>query len=67
MYHAYLSDNWQHDQSFVKIVIESMLEGQNMDGKFIIIESDNCTAQYKSVKHFFHLQTIRNMLHKRSL
>ena len=40
-----------------------MLEGQNMDGKFIIIHH-NCTAQYKSVKHFYHLQTISNVLHK---
>lgn len=24
----------------------------------IIIESDNCSAQYKSTQHFFHLQSL---------
>ena len=36
-----------------------------MDGKLIVIASDNCTSQYKSAKHFYNLQTISNVLNKR--
>ena len=48
-YHPYISEDRQHDQSFVKIVIEEMLN--TVDKKLpgiCVIESDNCSAQYKS-------------------
>ena len=57
IYHAYISDNLKHDQTFVKVVIDNMLDTTDTtDNKVIVIESDNCSAQYKSAKHFYDLQ-----------
>ena len=30
----------------------------------IVIESDNCSNQYKSAQHFFHLQELANIFKK---
>ena len=51
IYHVYLSENPKRDQTFVKIVLHDMLNNVNLTNKKIIIESDNCSSQYKSVKH----------------
>ena len=34
------------------------------EGDVLVIESDNCTSQYKSAAHFESLQTIANFLIK---
>ena len=47
-YHAYFSDDRKHDQAFVKLAMEEMLNEAEIDSdKYIIIESDNCSLQYK--------------------
>ena len=60
-YHPYISEDRQHDQSFVKIVIEEMLNtvDKNLPG-ICAIESDNCSAQYKSAQHVYDIQQISN-------
>ena len=52
-YHAYLSDDVYQDQVFVNIVLDKMLEESKLEeGETLVIESDNCTSQYKSAEHF---------------
>ena len=51
IYHVYLSENAERDQTFVKIVLHDMLNNVNLTNKKIIIESGNCSSQYESVKH----------------
>lgn len=64
-YHPYVSDTLKHDQVFVKFAIMDMLENTNLANiSTIIIESDNCKAQYKSAHHYDDLQEITNMLNK---
>ena len=64
-YHPYVSDTLKHDQVFVKFAIMDMLENTNIANiSTIIIESDNCKAQYKSAHHYDDLQEITNMLNK---
>ena len=61
-YHPYFSDDLQHDQSFVATVIENMLDGIDVVGKTLVIISDNCCAQYKSVQNFTDHQNLANKL-----
>ena len=51
IYHVHLSKNHWHDRTFVKIVLH-MLNNVNLTNKTIIIGSNNCSSQYKSLKHF---------------
>ena len=46
----------RHDQTFVKLVCEKMLESVCLMPEMCIIESDNCNAQYKSAQHFEAIQ-----------
>ena len=56
-YHPYLSNDHKHDQVFVHLAIEEMLKETKINPDMhIIIESDNCSQQYKSAPHFYHLQ-----------
>lgn len=58
-YHPYLSNDKKHDQKFVKVAIEKMLDGCNFNsGTYCVIESDNCSSQYKSAQHFTDMQEI---------
>ena len=60
-YHPYLSNNKKHDQTFVSITIKEILNEARFEaGSYCIIESDNCTSQYKSAAHFYDLQEIAN-------
>ena len=62
-YHSYISDDHTHDQQFVYVALKKMLEGKNVDaGAYVVIESDNCSSQYKSAEHFFTVQQISNQL-----
>ena len=55
-YHAYFSDDKRHDQPFVKLAMEEILnEAETDPNKYIIIERDNCSSQYKSDLHFYNL------------
>jgi len=64
-YHAYLSDDRKHDQAFVKVVIEEMLEETNIENQeYIIIESDNCSSQYKSAAHFQDMKELSQKYNK---
>ena len=48
-YHTYFSDSLKHDQVFAKKVLEEMLSDIEIRQETtIVIESDNCTSQYKS-------------------
>ena len=56
-YHPYLSNNCKHDQVFVHLAIEEVIKETEINPDMhIIIESDNCSQQYKSAPHFYHLQ-----------
>lgn len=58
-YHPCFSDNKVHDQAFVKVVLEKMLDNAELQpDSCIVIESDNCCSQYKSSQHFFDIQKI---------
>ena len=60
-YHPYISDTRDHDQPFVKLVTKEMLSTTDTDdANVILVESDNCSGQYKSAEHFHDLQMISN-------
>ena len=55
-YHQYLSNEKTHDQSLVKCVIDETIKDVIEPGTTLIIESDNCSSQYKSVENFHNLE-----------
>ena len=58
-YHAYISDDLTHDQAFVKIAIREILDEIKVSpGDTVIVNSDNCTSQYKSAHNFHDLETL---------
>lgn len=60
-YHPYLSSDRKHDQHFVHCVLEEMLHNTEQhisSNSVIMIESDNCSCQYKSSAHFDSLQRL---------
>ena len=60
-YHSYISNDKKHDQSVVKVVIEEMPKETAVQiGSNIIIESDNCSSQYKSCEHFYDMELLAN-------
>ena len=63
-YHPYLSDDRSHNQKFVKVVMGEMLNEipSIKEGSCCVIESDNCTCQYKSAEHFSDIQDLCNEL-----
>ena len=63
-YHVHMSNDLDHDQAIVDLVLEKILEqvGEDLDGKVIVICSDNCCSQYKSAENFYNLQIIANKL-----
>eukprot|EP00794_Sanderia_malayensis_P020851 gene20851-22896_t len=62
-YHPYLSDDTTQDQVFVNVAIREILkevdEEMFRDGT-VLIQSNNCSSQYKSAEHFAHLQQLSN-------
>lgn len=66
-YHPYFSDSKTHDQVFVNAVLKEMLNTvvQIDANDTIIIESDNCAAQYKSSEHFWDCQNLANQYNKK--
>ena len=57
-YHCYLSDDLIQGHAFVNLVLDEMLEDINHDQSFIVINSNNCAAQYKCAAHFDKLQKL---------
>ena len=58
-YHPYISDDLTHDQAFVNIAIRDIIDEIKISsGDTIIINSDNCTSQYKSAHNFHDLETL---------
>ena len=67
-YHPYISNDRKHDQQFVHVVLEKMLDGINVEAvSYVVIESDNCSSQYMSAKHFFSIQQLSNQLDSKVL
>ena len=49
------------DQVFVKYVLGDILSEMNIScATTILLHSNNCKSQYKSAKHFHHLQMLAN-------
>ena len=64
-YHPYFLDDRLHDSTFTDIAIKEMLASTYVqESDAIIIESDNCTTQYKSASHFFKLQQLSDVFCK---
>ena len=64
-YHPYLSDSKIHDQVLADLAIKEMLsEADISDFDVIIIESDNCSGQYKSAQHLHDMQNLANLHNK---
>ena len=65
MYHPNVSDSRVHDQVFVHQALQEMIDQTDIpEGTRLVIESDNCTGQYKSTQHFYHLQRLSSELNK---
>lgn len=54
-YYPYLSDDKKHDQHFVELALHEMISELPTIPETIVIESDNCSQQYKSASHFYSL------------
>ena len=61
-YHTCISDDMIQDHVFVGLVLDEMLEDVCIDGKKILLHSDNCSAQYKCAAHFSKLQDMADSL-----
>ena len=57
-YHPYFSDDKFQDYVFVSLSMDEILSETDVGGKYILIESDNCTSQYKCAAHFAKLQQL---------
>ena len=63
VYHPYVSNDRVHDQAFVKLVLKEIFSTLDIsEGVPVVIDSDNCTKQYKSAQHFDDLQSFANEL-----
>ena len=61
VYHPHISDTRVHDQVFVHQVLQEMIDHTDApDGVPLVIESCNCTGQYKSTHHFYQIQSLAN-------
>ena len=58
-YNGYISNDQNHDQNFLPLALQEILKETALDGPDVmIIESDNCSSQYKSAAHFLGVQEI---------
>ena len=58
-YHPYISDCKIHDQVFSKNAILEILAEEDVTGcDYIVIDSDNCSSQYKSGLHFLNSSNV---------
>ena len=64
-YYPYISNSKKHDQVLTKNAIEEILVVEILNSAdVIIINGENCSVQYKSGHHFYHLQEIANVYDK---
>ena len=59
-YHPYLSDDLIQDNVYVNIVLDEMM-CDVQGNKPLLIESDNCSSQYKCTAHFVKCQEIADL------
>ena len=60
-YHPYVSNDLRNDQQFVQPAITEMLREVGIQAdEYIVIESNNCSSQYKSSVHFHGMQLLAN-------
>ena len=73
--HAHFSDDHKHDQVFVKYVLDDILTEMDLSrattiSRFIVVTvniKSHYKNQYKSAKHFRHLQMLTNEKEKEVL
>ena len=59
-YYIHISEDRTHDNVFVDEVILQMIEDAPATINIILINSDNCSNQYKCIQHFAKLQALAN-------
>lgn len=60
-----VSDDLKHDQKFGKLAIDGILKLVTIkEDSVVMIESDNCSSQYKSAEHFYDQQMLADELKK---
>ena len=67
-YIANFSDDRKHDQLFADNVVKNKIRNADLTStSTVLIQSDNCSSQYKSAHHFSHLQKLANSQQKEVL
>ena len=67
-YVAHFSDDHKHDHLLVDNVVKNIIGNADLtSASTILIQSDNCSSQYKSACHFSHLQKLANSQQKQVL
>ena len=67
-YIAHFSDDRKHNQLFVENVVQNIIRNADLTStSTVLIQSDNCSSQYKSAHHFSHLQKLANSQQKQVL
>ena len=62
-YHPYLSDDIKHDNVLVDTALREMTVSiEPGQGQTLLINSDNCTCQYKCAPHLVKLQSLSDTL-----
>ena len=62
-YFAHISDDKTHDNVFIRIAVDGILENASIVGNDVLgMESDNCCMQYKWAAHFKDCQDLANRL-----
>ena len=63
VYHPYVSDSRVHDQAFVRLCFEEIMDHTDApENATIVWETDNCSNQGKSAEHFVDCQQLANQL-----
>ena len=67
-YIAHFSGDRKYDQLFVDNAVKNIIGNADLTStSAILIQSDNCSSQYKSARHFSHLQKLANSQQKEVL
>lgn len=63
VYHPYVSDSRVHDQAFVRLCFEEIMDHTDAPENAVIVwETDNCANQAKSAEHFRDCKQLANLL-----
>ena len=63
-YHPHFSDDLTHDQEFVFVSWREVLDNVDFESEndsMLVLESDNCSNQYKSAESFYRLQQLSDL------